>query len=160
MSSVKYEQLRDGSFQESFLMEVVLEEWPNDYTFFVWSPQDGTCYRIITRDVLEFHFMRTGIGRLEGASDGIPIANIYRTYGSDYDYWSGRVAAFAKQGCDVGEPPICIEFDSHLFANRRREMLRRNRDTGMLVVCRRFVIEPDYKYSGPWPSPVRIPSSD
>ena len=47
--------------------------------------------------------------------------------------------------------PVCLEFNSNLFGNRKGED-RRDRNTGILVVCRRVVVK-DYEYRGPRPSP-------
>lgn len=160
MRQQEYKPLHGDSFHESFLMDVVQLEWPNVYVFVVWSPMESRCYRITTQSVLEYHFMRIGTNRLEGVTDGIPLDDIYVTHGEDFQYWSERIAAFGEQGFDSGDPPICIEFTSHLFANRQRKLLTRDRNTGLLVVCRSVNVEEDRSYKGPRPSPHAIPSDD
>lgn len=160
MGRQEYKPLHGDSFRESFLMRVELVEWPNVYGFLVWSCNEQVCYRITTENVLEFHFMRTGTGRLEGIRDGIPLDDILVTYGSDFDYWSERISAFAEQGIDKGAPPLCIDFASHLFANRQRQLLTRDRSAGLLVVCRCVNIEIDHTYKGPTPTVYRIPSNE
>lgn len=152
--------LYDGSFFESFLIDVEIEDWPNVYIFSVWSSQDALCYRITTSPVLEFHIKRTGTGTLEDPGEGIPLLNIYTSTGEDFDYWTERIAIFRKEGFDSGSPPICLEFASHLFTNRKGQDLVRDRSTGILVVCRKVTIEEDYRYDGPRPFPYRIPASD
>lgn len=152
--------LYDGSFFESFLIRSEVEDWPNVYIFTVWSSQDALCYRITTSTVLEFHIKRTGTGTLENSGNGIPLLDIYSSKGEDFEYWSNRIACMKKKGFDSGSPPICLEFESHLFANRKGQDLVRDRSTGILVVCRRLTIEEDYQYDGPQPFPYRIPASD
>lgn len=141
----EYKTLNGDVFYESCLSQVAMLEWPNVYVFMVWSRQSGIFYRITTHGVLEYHVMRTGVGRFEG-TDGIPLQDIYVTREDDFEYWSDRIAAFAKDGEDSGEPPICIEFNSHLLANRRRNIMTRDRDTGLLVVCRSVTVEEDFRY--------------
>jgi hypothetical protein len=152
----QYEALPGGDFAESFLMKVELVRWPNDLSFRVWSPGDQACYCIAATTVLEFHFLRSGTGSLIDAADGIPLGNIFRTYEDEHDYWSARIKAFANKGLDGGEDPICLEFDSHLFANRQRQVLNRDRNTGILVVCRHVHVEHDRNYDGPTPAPHKI----
>jgi hypothetical protein len=154
-----YSALPGADFTESFLMKVELLEWPNDFVFVVWAPSDGACYRIVTKGVLEFHFMRTGTGRLQIDEGGLPLGSIYLTYEDEYRYWRDKIQAYAEQGYDSKADPICIEFDSHLFANRKRQD-RRDKNTGLLVVCRDVAVEEDYSYSGPRPTAYRIPSDD
>lgn len=141
-------------------MRVEVTDWPNDYKFTVWAPSTRKCYRICATDVLEFHYARIGVGRLEGLHDGIPLDGIFIDSVRDRDHWHKRVKAFAKQGYDSGVDPICLEFVSHLFANRNREPLVRNRNTGLLVVCRQMQVSEDYDFDGPWPDVFRIPSAD
>jgi hypothetical protein len=157
---INLETLPGGNFAESFLMRVESRDWPNDLQFTVWSPYDGTCYRICAEIVLESHFLRTGTGRLGPPGDGIPLANIYVTYGDAYRYWCERIQAFAEQGFDDGTDPICLEFESHLFAYRKHAPLRWDKDTGVLVVCRRVRVEIDRGYGGPMPSPHNIPAGE
>jgi len=158
MANSQTRVLSGGDFHESFLMDVQQHDWPNDYIFVVWSPNDDACYRITTSCVLEFHYMRIGTGRLEGSGEGIPIGNIYESCEDEYEYWSERIMAFSKQGLDAGSSPICLEFDSHLFANRKRQLLTRDRNTGILVACRSVVVERDPTYNGSRPSVHVIPS--
>ncbi len=160
MAKQEYKPLHGDSFVESFLMDVEQVEWPNEYVFLVWSPRDNTCYRIMTQNVLEHHFMRIGTGKLEGVSHGIPLDGIYLTYGEEFEYWSERIAGFAEQGYDSGGPPVCIEFDSHLFANRKRQLLTSDRNIGLLVVCRNVKIEEYHSYGGPRPTAHIIPSDE
>jgi len=152
--------LSGGDFHESFLMDIHQVNWPNEFVFVVWSPNDGACYRITTSCVLEFHFMRIGTGRLEWRENGIPLDNIYESREDEYDYWSERIAAFSKQGLDTGGLPTCLEFHSHLFANRKRQLLTRDRNTGLFVACRSVVVELDSSYNGPRPFVHAIPSGE
>jgi len=158
--AINLETLPGGNFAESFLMRVEARDWPNDLQFTVWSPYDGACYRICAEIVLESHFLRTGTGRLGPPGDGIPLGDIYITYGDEYQYWRDRIQAFAKQGFDDGREPICLEFDSHLFANRKHDFLTRSRDTGLLVVSRRVRVEIERGYDGPMPFPHNIPADE
>lgn len=160
MTNKYYELLQGDSFLESFLMEITQLEWPNTYSFDIWSSNDCICYRIYVATVLEFHYLRIGTNPLGPAGVGLPLDAIYLSYGEEYNYWCERIAAFARQGLDSGELPICIEFDSHLFANRKRELTISDKNIGMLVVCRSFEIEVNYSYQGPQPAPYNIPSSE
>ena len=36
----KYKPLEGGDFFESFIVEVRVLDWPNDFLFVVWSPRD------------------------------------------------------------------------------------------------------------------------
>ena len=152
--------LSEGNFHQSFLMNVQQIDWPNEFVFVVWSPNDDACYRITASCVLELHFMRVGTGRLEWRDNGIPLDNIYESCEEEYDYWSERIAAFTKQGLDKGSLPTCLEFDSHLFANRKRQLLTRDRNTGLFVACRSVAVELDSTYNGPRPSVHAIPSDE
>ena len=105
MFELEYKTLYGDSFHESFLMNVIQLDWPNEFAFIVWSPRDATCYRIRTEIVLEYHFMRIGTGKLEGVAEGIPLDNVYTTSGREFEYWSERIAAFTEQGYDAGDPP-------------------------------------------------------
>lgn len=153
-------RLQGGDFRGSFLMGVEQIDWPNDLQLIVWSPADRACYQILVRNVLESHFMRTGTGRLEGLADGMPLDDIYVTYGQEHQYWLDRIGAFAEQGFDSGEPPICLELSSPLLANRKRKLLVRDRDTGWLLVCRSVDVQENRSYSGPRPTVHAIPSAD
>jgi len=104
--------------------------------------------------------MRLGTGRLVGEAEGIPIGNIYESHLDDYEFWSDRIRLFCERGMDDGSPPICLEFDSHLFANRKRQLMTRDRNTGLLVVCRNVVVERDSTYNGPRPVVYSIPSDE
>lgn len=141
-------------------MRVEVTNWPNDYAFTIWSPSTQKCYRICVTDVLEFHYARIGVGRLEGLQDGIPLDGIFTASVQDRDYWSDRVKIFAKKGYDSGEAPICLEFVSHLFANRNREHFVRNKNTGLLVVGRQLQVYEDHDFDGPFPDVFRIPSAE
>ncbi|PQO45639.1 hypothetical protein [Blastopirellula marina] len=156
MAEQNYKPLWGESFRDSFLMEVTQRDWPNEHLFFVWSYRDQCSYRITTSVVLEFHYLSTGTGRLGGAEIGIPLDDICITHEEEFEYWSDRVAAYREQGYDSGEPPICIEFSSHLFANRKRQFMTRNRNTGLLVVCRSVYVEEDPTYPWPIPTPVSL----
>ncbi len=160
MKEANYKPLRGYSFFESFLMSVRLQDWPNTYVFEVWSSYDSKCYKITAQTVVEFHIMRTGAGPFYPSGNGIPLGDIYVSFGEEHQYWSERIAAFAEQGYDTGDSPICLEFDSHLFANRKRQMLNRDRNIGMLVVCRSVTVEEDFTHDGPTPFPHRIPSDE
>ena len=160
MSKNNSKVLNGGDFHESFLMDVIQIDWPNHIAFKVWSPNDDVCYEITTSCVLEFHFMRTGTGLLEIQEDGLPLGNIYESQLAEYDYWAERIEAFSIQGLDEGDPPICVEFDSHLFANRQRQLLTRNCNTGLLVACRNVTVEIDHSYNGPRPFVHSIPSGE
>jgi hypothetical protein len=157
VKKTNYKPLQGESFFESFLMSVRLQDWPNNYVFDVWSSYDSKCYQITAQTVIEFHVMRTGTGPFNLSGNGIPLCNIYISSGEEHQYWSERIAAFAEQGYDTGDSPVCLEFDSHLFANRKRQMLSRDRYIGMLVVCRSVTVEEDFTYDGPMPFPCRIP---
>ncbi len=154
-----YRSLAGGDFTESFLMRVELRQWPNELLFVVWAPRDETAYRITTQTVLEFHYMRTGTGRLGTDETGIPLGNIYVTYEEEFTYWMHKIRAFVDQGYDVQEEPVCLEFDSPLFGNRKRET-RRDKNSGILVVCRKVIVKEDYSYAGPRPTPYLIPSDE
>jgi hypothetical protein len=145
-----YKPLPGADFTESFLMRVKLLDWPNEIVFHVWAPQDQAFYKIVT-------FMRTGTRRLEVDESGLPLGNIYLTYEEEYEYWRDKIAAYADQGHDTKRDPYCIEFDSHLFANRKRNT-RRDRNMGMLVVCREVTVTRDDSYTGVRPNAYRIPS--
>jgi len=151
-----YSSLPGGNFRESFLMEQEYLDWPNNLVLRIWSPADKVCYRITLETILEYHFMRTGTGKLQGA--GIPLDDIYLTKEEEYSYWSERIGAYREQGFDDGKEPICLEFSSPLFANRKREILSRNKNVGLFVACRYYSVEEDYSYDGPTPESYSIPS--
>jgi hypothetical protein len=136
-----------------------MADWPNDLTFTIWSPNDSECYRITAQTVLEYHHLRIGVGRLHFDA-GILLDNVFTSQAEECDYWTKRINAFAEKGYDDGSPPVCLELCSHLFANRHYEILTRDRNVGILVVCRSVVVVVDEKYAGPRPTPERIPSSD
>jgi hypothetical protein len=159
MTKKSYEPLPGGNFGESFLLGVEQVAWPNNLVFVVWSPQDRACYRITAETVLEFHYLRTGTGPLTPKGTGIPLDNIYLTYEDAYEYWMRRIRAFTEQGYDSGEEVICLEFNSHLFANRKRDVMTRDKDTGVLVACRKIRVNADPKYQGPRPTPYNIPAA-
>ena len=81
-----------------FLMIIDHQDWPNDHHFLVWSSSAARCYRVSTIGVLEFHFIRTGVNRLQNCKEGIPLANIYQTFDDECDFWSDRVRRFADEG--------------------------------------------------------------
>lgn len=141
MTKDSKEYLPGGDFFESWLVDIQQQDWPNKIIFLVWSTSDQVCYRITTRHVIEFHYMRTGVAELDWRDNGILISNIYKNHGEHYDYWMQRITAFKEQGLDSGDPPICLEFNSHLFANRKKQMLTRDRDTGLFLVCRTVTVE-------------------
>ena len=141
-------------------MDVSLLDWPNDYAFRVWSPNDGACYVIDTQSVLEFHIMRVGTRRLITDENGIPLQGIYYSYGDEYSYWEERFNTYADLGEDTGQPPVCLQFESHILANRKRESFIDHKNTGMLVVCRQASVRLDPDYRGSTPYPTRIPSND
>ena len=149
MKQDRTEYLPGGNFCESWLVDIQQQNWPNEIIFLVWSTGDQVFYRITTHYVIEFHYMRTGVNELEWRNDGILISNIYQVFGEPYDYWMQRIAAFREQSLDLGDPPICLEFDSHLFANRKKHILSRDRDTGLLVVCRSVSVEVDDEWKHP-----------
>ncbi len=153
-----YTHLLGGDFSDSFLVRVEVISWPNDYLFFVWSPRDNVCYRISMQTILEYHHLRIGTGPLLLERDGLPLDNIYVTFEEEHEYWVQRIGEFSEQGFDSGLTPICIEFCSPLFANRKRQFLKRDRNTGILVVCRDVIVQPDQSYEGPRPVPYTIPS--
>jgi hypothetical protein len=155
-----YTPLHGGAFFESFLLEVRFRDWPNDLEFLVWSTRDHVAYRILAEVVLEYHHIRTGIGRLEGEGEGIPLDNIYRTYEEEFSRWKQKMELFSDEFPELlldERNPVCLEFSSHLFGNRKWER-RADRNTGVLVVCRRVSVQEEYQYSGPQPYPHRIPS--
>jgi hypothetical protein len=154
-----YKKLPGGNFNGSFLFGIDQVDWPNNLVFVVWSPQDGVCYRITTETVLQFHYLRTGTGPLIHKGNGIPLDNIYLTYEDDYDYWMQRIKAFSEQGYDSGDEVICLEFNSHLLANRKHDIMTRDKDTGILVVCRKVSVNKDPEYKGPRPTPYNIPAA-
>lgn len=156
----RYISFEKGRFQESFLIEANAVNWPNNYVFLVWSTADECAYRLSTNTVLEFHYVRTGTGVLSGMESGIPLDDIYLSQSEEHDYWVNQIAANKLQGYDGGSPPMCLEFASHLFANRRRQLMTRDRNIGMLVVCRDVHVVKDERYSGPYPFPHKIPTGD
>jgi hypothetical protein len=160
MQQLNYKPLQGGDFSESFLMEVRQQDWPNAIQLTVWSPKDLACYLINLQDILESHYLRTGTRHLDGAADGIPLDNIYLTFAEEYEYWMERIQAFTQQGLDCGQPPFCVEIDSHLFANRKRNILQRDCNVGWLIVCRKLTVEYDHQYAGPYPKIHAIPASD
>ena len=155
MNTNEYKPLYGDSFHESFLMGVAHQDWPNEVHFFVWSTQDSCCYRIETSILLEFHFLRTGVGRLGNGATGIPLNDIYVTYEEEFAYWTDRIQ---DQGYCSEEGCVCVEFASPLLANRRRRPMVRDRNMGMLVVCRNVAVKEEHAYRGSMPQPYRIPS--
>jgi len=160
MPTELYEPLCGGTFRESFLMETEHLDWPDRCAYTVWSTENEMCYRIVMYNVLEYHFLRTGTGLLGGGFEELLLSNIYVTYDEEYQYWVERIEAHESQGLDSGEPPVCIELAAHIFANRKRQYLTRDRQTGLLVVCRNVDVEPVLGYAGPRPVAHNIPSTD
>jgi hypothetical protein len=155
---MKTTTLDGDTFFESFLVGVWMIEWPNEYRFDVWSPMKSRCYSIVTKTVLEMHYVRAGVDDLRCNQGGLPLFDIYLTRADEYKYWDKRLHAFDSSRISKYSPPFCIEFNSPALSNRRYKIFTRDKNVGLLVVCRKFSIKVNRAYHGPRPSPVRIPS--
>jgi hypothetical protein len=148
-----------GLFRGSFLMFLRFNDWLDEHTFGLWSTQAQAFYRIDCRVILEFHFVRSGVGPVPGDGNGFPLSDIVYHRGEVFDFYRQRIQQFHREGYDSGEDPICLEFHSHLLMNRRRDVLNRRDATGLLVVCRQVHVVRDERYDdlkpeGPRPGQV------
>lgn len=154
----KYRLMEDDTFLESYFVDVQYAPWPHTMVFFVWSTRRQSCFRITARTVLELHYETIYTEPLDNV-DGM-LVSIDALRNDDFRYWSDRIRLLAAHNGGDEAAPICLVFDSHIFAGRRHDTRLTTRDVGMLVVCRDFEIERDASYDGPRPFPHNIPSSD